>query len=283
MKTTVNSNSFSARGGIRDIPRGAVPLRRNEPQKVEKAPGKNRTGLLLVILAICLLLLLSQYAAEMRAMVNKPVQTVLMANPLQSVDEQNVREVLANHLDVGFFALDVQAIKTALEADPWVEKATISRIWPDTLSVAITEEIAIARWGESALLNQFGETFEPYAMEDDLALPLLSGSQGQQRRVMEQYQTFSQMLFSSGLRIRELSLNERGSWSLRLHNDAEVMIGRNEVVERMQRFVSLYDRHLYSQLDQIEAFDLRYHNGISIRKKADMSVGVITSRGARGQ
>ncbi len=276
MKTTFDSNSFSARGGMREVPRGAVPLRRNETQKVEKAPEKSRTGLLLVLLALSLLLLLSQYAAEIRALVNKPVQTVLMANPLQRVDEQNVREVLANHLSVGFFALDVQAIKTALEADPWVEKVTISRIWPDTLSVAITEEIAIARWGDSALLNQFGETFEPYTMEDDLALPLLNGPQGQQRRVMEQYQTFSQMLFSSGLRIRELSLNERGSWSLRLHNGAEVMIGRNEVVERMQRFVSLYDRHLYSQLDQIEAFDLRYNNGISIRKKTDMPVGIVS-------
>ncbi len=276
MKTTFDSNSFSARGGMREVPRGAVPLRRNETQKVEKAPEKSRTGLLLVLLALSLLLLLSQYAAEIRALVNKPVQTVLMANPLQRVDEQNVREVLANHLSVGFFALDVQAIKTALEADPWVEKVTISRIWPDTLSVAITEEIAIARWGDGALLNQFGETFEPYTMEDDLALPLLNGPQGQQRRVMEQYQTFSQMLFSSGLRIRELSLNERGSWSLRLHNGAEVMIGRNEVVERMQRFVSLYDRHLYSQLDQIEAFDLRYNNGISIRKKTDMPVGIVS-------
>ena len=276
MKTTFDSNSFSARGGMRDVPRGAVPLRRNETQKVEKAPEKSRTGLLLVLLALSLLLLLSQYAAEIRALVNKPVQTVLMANPLHRVDDHNVREVLANHLSVGFFALDVQAIKTALEADPWVEKVTISRIWPDTLSVAITEEIAIARWGDGALLNQFGETFEPYTMEDDLALPLLNGPQGQQRRVMEQYQTFSQMLFSSGLRIRELSLNERGSWSLRLHNGAEVMIGRNEVVERMQRFVSLYDRHLYSQLDQIEAFDLRYNNGISIRKKTDMPVGIVS-------
>ncbi len=276
MKTTMNSNSFSARGGIRDIPRGAVPLRRNEPAQVERAPTKSRTGILLGLLALSLLLLLGQYATEIRSLVNKPVQTVLMANPLQRVNEQNVREVLANHLDAGFFALDVQAIKTALEADPWVEKATISRIWPDTLSVAITEEIAIARWGDATLLNQFGVTFEPYAMEDDLALPLLIGPEGQQRRVMEQYQTFSQMLFSSGLRIRELSLNERGSWSLRLHNDAEVMIGRNEVVERMQRFVSLYDRHLYSQLDQIEAFDLRYNNGISIRKKADMPVGIVS-------
>ncbi len=196
MKTTFDSNSFSARGGMREVPRGAVPLRRNETQKVEKAPEKSRTGLLLVLLALSLLLLLSQYAAEIRALVNKPVQTVLMANPLQRVDEQNVREVLANHLSVGFFALDVQAIKTALEADPWVEKVTISRIWPDTLSVAITEEIAIARWGDGALLNQFGETFEPYTMEDDLALPLLNGPQGQQRRVMVQSQTFSQMLFS---------------------------------------------------------------------------------------
>lgn len=233
-------------------------------------------GILLGLLALSVLLLFSQYATELRGIVNRPVQTVLMANPLQKVDEQNVRAVLASHLDVGFFALDVQAIKAALEADPWIERVTISRIWPDTLSVAITEEMAIARWGDSALLNQFGATFEPYSMADDQALPLLRGPQEQQRRVMEQYKTFSQMLFSSGLRIRELSLNDRGSWSLRLHNDAEVMIGRNEVVERMQRFVKLYDRHLYSQLDQIEAFDLRYNNGISIRKKSDMAVGIVS-------
>ncbi len=276
MKTTVNSNSFSARGGMRGTPRGAVPLPRNEPQKIQQNPGKSHMGILLGLLALSVLLLFSQYATELRGIVNRPVQTVLMANPLQKVNEQNVRAVLASHLDVGFFALDVQAIKAALEADPWIEKVTISRIWPDTLSVAITEEMAIARWGDSALLNQFGATFEPYSMADDQALPLLRGPQEQQRRVMEQYKTFSQMLFSSGLRIRELSLNDRGSWSLRLHNDAEVMIGRNEVVERMQRFVKLYDRHLYSQLDQIDAFDLRYNNGISIRKKSDMPVGIVS-------
>ncbi|MGB4246480.1 MAG: cell division protein FtsQ/DivIB [Pseudohongiellaceae bacterium] len=268
MKTAVNNNSFSAHGGIRDVPRGAVLVEKNKPQ--EKKPSKSRTGILLVVLALALAVLFSQHAEEMAAYMSKPVQTVLMENPLLRVDERNVRSVLAAHIDTGFLALDVQAIKAELEADPWIDQAVITRVWPDTLSVAITEEIAIARWGDDSLLNQHGVIFKPQTIEEDMALPLLRGPEGTQNRVMEQYQSFSQMLFSSGLRVRELELSERGSWTLRMDNDVLVTIGRNDVVERMQRLVKLYDKLFYAQIDEIEAFDLRYNNGISIRNKADM-------------
>ena len=150
----------------------------------------------------------------------------------------------------------------------------ITRIWPDTLSVAITEEIPIARWGEKRLLNQYGESFTPELKEDDLTLPLLTGPEGMERKVMEQYQVFSQMLSGTGLRVREIALSERGSWTLRMDNDLLVSIGRNDVMERLQRFMKFYEHHLYTQVESVAAVDLRYNNGISIRKKTDMPVGV---------
>ncbi len=264
---------FSAHGGMRDIPRGAVPLNRGKPVEVERE-RRDRTGVLLAVLALVTGVLLVQNSTQITSYVSRPVRVVQMENTLQRVDENRVRAVLAAHLDAGYFGIDVQAIKEQLEADPWIEQATITRVWPDTLTVHIGEEVAIARWREGSLLNQYGESFEPDTLERDLALPLLNGPSGTERRVMEQYQVFSQMLFDTGLRIRELSFNDRGSWSLVLNNDVRMTLGSNDVLERMQRFVTLYERYLFNDFSLIETVDLRYNHGIAIRKKPGLPDGV---------
>ena len=273
MSKSTHKQGFSAHGGMRDIPRGAVPLHKEQPQ-AEKPKGKSRVGLLFAVLICSMAILISQNVDKINAYVNKPIRVVKMANELQRADEGSIRAALAAHLNAGFFALNVRAIKDQLEADPWIDKAVITRIWPDTLSVAITEEIAIARWGDQELLNQYGESFKPELRTEDLTLPLLRGPQGLERKVMEQYQVFSQMLSDTGLRVRQIALSDRGSWTLGMDNDLQVSIGRNDVMERMERFVTFYKQHLYAQLDEIEAIDLRYSNGISIRNKKVMPAGV---------
>lgn len=273
MRNVNNKQGFSAHGGMRDIPRGAVPLHRASAT-VDKPVRKSRVGVLLLLLILCTGVLVTQNGAQINAYINKPIRVVQMANPLQRANELSVRAALAAHLGGGFFALDVGAIKEQLETNPWVDKAVITRKWPDTLLVAITEEIAIARWGEDRLLNQYGESFAPELTEDDLTLPLLKGPQGMERKVMEQYQLFSQMLSDTGLRLREINLSERGSWTLRMDNELLVSIGRSDVMERAQRFVKFYKRHLRDQVDSVAAIDLRYNNGISIRNKTDRPVGV---------
>ena len=273
MSKVNNRQGFSAHGGMRDIPRGAVPLNRAAPVAAEPV-RKNYAGVLLLVLFLCSAVLFTQNSEQINGYINKPIRVVQMANPLQRANEHSVRAALAAHLDGGFFALDVRAIKEQLEANPWVEKAVITRIWPDTLSVAITEEIPIARWGDKRLLNQYGESFAPELQEDDQTLPLLNGPEGMERKVMEQYQVFSQMLSDTGLRVREIALSERGSWTLRMDNDLLVSIGRSNVMERVQRFVKFYQRHLRAEVASVAAIDLRYNNGISIRNKTDMPVGV---------
>lgn len=273
MSDATNRQGFSAHGGIRDIPRGAVSLNK-AAVAAEKPARRNYVGVLLLVLFVSGAVLFARNSEQINGYINKPIRVVQMANPLQRANEGSVRAALAAHLDGGFFALNVQAIKEQLEANPWVEQAVITRIWPDTLSVAITEEIAIARWGDKRLLNQYGESFAPERQEDDLTLPLLRGPEGMERKVMEQYQVFSQLLSDTGLRVREIELSERGSWTLRMDNELLVSIGRSNVMDRMQRFVKFYERHLYAQVASVAAIDLRYNNGISIRNKTDMPVGV---------
>ncbi|MDX1491233.1 MAG: cell division protein FtsQ/DivIB [Pseudohongiellaceae bacterium] len=272
MKVASQTSSFSAYGDARDIPRGAVstkkPVQQNKPER------KSRVGLLLILLLMSASVFFFQKQEQVLAYISKPVDKVLIANALNKVDELRLRRLLAQHMNVGFFVLDVKSIKSALEEDAWVERATVKRVWPDTLSVSIVEEVPIARWGEASLLSQYGQIFTPDTVESEFSLPLLEGPDGSQHRVMEHYQVFSQMISNSGLRIASLSLTDRGSWAMSLQNGIEITIGRDDVLERMQRLVNLYDRHLASKVDEIATLDLRYNNGVSVKRKAEFLTGI---------
>ena len=116
------------------------------------------------------------------------------------------------------------------------------------------------RWGRGLAIVE-------RAIDPGIALPLLRGPEGEHRQVMEQYQVFSQLLLDAGLRIRELSLNERGSWSVVVNNGMVINIGREQVLPRLQRFVGFYDRYIDTQAETPEAIDLRYRNGIAVAAK----------------
>jgi len=272
MKMTVNNSRFSAHGGIREVSHASD----SDVRKVSNQTylSRNFAGLIIALLMFAASILVIQNHAVIIGYFNKPIRVVLMENPLQSMNEGSVRSVLAAHLQAGFFGIDVRAIKSELEADPWVDQVIITRIWPDTLSVSIIEEVAIAKWGDTDLINQYGETFRPDTIIANMGLPFLKGPDGSARRVMEQYQVFSQMLSASGMRIQEIELSNRGSWTLNLDSGQLLTLGRNDVHERMQRFILLHDRRLRAEMASIDAFDLRYTNGISIRKKSVLPAGV---------
>jgi len=226
-----------------------------------------RLWVLTLILLVSASVLVMQHSDEMAEYLNRPVSSVRMETPLNRVSEMEVRSVLALHLEDGFFGLDAAALKSQLEQNPWIEQAVIRRVWPDALAVSIFEETAIARWGDKRLLNQYAEVFAPAVIDEDISLPMLRGPDGTQHRMMEQYQMLNQLLLASGLRIRELSLDERGSWSITVGDGLIINIGREQLIERLQRFVRFYDRQLHTEVDTLVSIDLRYRNGISIKKK----------------
>ena len=196
-----------------------------------------------------------------------PVRTVRIESPLMQVTQQRIREVIGNHVEGGFLRLDVDRVRSELEALPWVKRASVRRGWPDRLLVRIEEQQAMARWGNEGvgLLNPEGELFKPEQEARWENLPLLRGPQNTQKIMASELHQMQEILSPLGLQISHLTMNERRAWSLRLANGLQLGLGRKETHLRLMRFVRVYAEVLKPRIEAIDSVDLRYTNGFAVR------------------
>src|SRR5687768_12845808 len=87
-----------------------------------------------------------------------------------------------------FFAADLGEIRARVERLPWVRHVAVRRVWPGRLEISIEEHVALARWGDEALVNTHGERFVGKTQE---ALPSFIGPAGTQAEVARRYARFS--------------------------------------------------------------------------------------------
>jgi len=231
----------------------------------EEAPKMNLRWLLPLSLSVAGISLLYLGAGYLLNPENLPVRSVRIETPLKQVTQQQLRQLISAHVQEGFIRLDVDAIRHDLEALPWVYQASVRRSWPDVLMVRIEEQQAVARWGNAGLVNRHGELFTPQDKSDWSQLPLLRGPEGTEMTVVKQYQEVLEMLTPLGIKVSNLTMNERRAWSLRLSNGLQMVLGRNDTHLRMLRFVRVYADVLKPRLEAIDSVDLRYTNGFAVR------------------
>lgn len=206
----------------------------------------------------------SQYGS-VAGFINRPISKVRIENQWQQVSEKEVGTVLSEFMGTGFFNFDVRSAKQKLEQMPWVEFVSVKRIWPDTLSLELQEEVAIASWGNASYLNQTGQVIRPKIAAVNQSLPSLSGPDGTQIEVMRQYQKLNQLLSPVGLRLTELDYSKRGSWELTVNDTIRVSAGKQDVFENITRLVSFVTTRSEIDLADIASIDLRYSNGFAVK------------------
>ena len=201
----------------------------------------------------------------------RPIKSVVVEGEFQLISKQRATELIGNEIDGDFLQLDLMELKEALLSDPWVEKVTLNRRWPDTLVVKIIEQKPIARWGDG-FLNQRGEIIRVEEAGPLSGLPWLQGNEADAIEILQQYQDLSQILRSRGLDVLELKCDNKKSWRLTVKNHVEIAIGRDQVMEKIRRFVTVYDAHLSSVWSDVKAIDVRYTNGVAVRWVADSAM-----------
>jgi cell division protein FtsQ len=74
------------------------------------------------------------------------------------------------------------------------------------------------------------------------------------------------MLEFNELSIDELVLSERYSWQLTLNDGVRLNLGREERIERIQRFMDVYQNIKETQEDNklVDYIDLRYDTGVAV-------------------
>jgi len=260
----------AARGAVRGAVRGARAL--------PGAQAGRAAVVLRPLLMICGLLLVASgigYSAKwlwQRAPVEElsrvdALEDVKVKGPFRAVTARQLEDILLPYLQKGFFALDIDGMRDALLDNPWIVSASVSRRWPNGVEVVVEEARPLAIWGEDQLLIASGELLPRPEQMTDLRLPELAGDADLVERIMAQYQALAGLLTTKDMEVRRLSFDELAGWQLDLVNGIRLQLGHDELLERVDRFLSLTRGVLAPHLQKVAGVDTRYNNAVAVEWK----------------
>lgn len=200
-----------------------------------------------------------------------PLKRLVVQGELHYLDRTEVREALAGKPLGSFFSADVDVIRERLEAHPWIAQASVRKEWPDILRVFVVEQQPLGHWNEqqrpNALVTREGTVFEVDKTEIDVLLPKLYGPEHAVKETVEQYQQVRELLELNGHTVVALTLTERFAVDVELMSGIKLHIGREGLLERVQRFIDLFPTIIRHKTQPIDYVDLRYDTGVAVAWK----------------
>ena len=225
-----------------------------------------------------------------------PVNEVEVSGTLDYTDRDALRERVVKHAKVGFYSLDLEAIRIDIKRMPWIAEAYIRRISPDRLSIEVTEHEPAARWNSDSLISKRFELFRPPQLLADSVrraewiahfsrFPQLRGSDGRHEQVLAAFRSYETELSGYDVEIDALLEDARHSRTLLLDNQVSVKLGSTHQSDRISRFVDIFNLLVPDFKGEAVKFDMRYRNGFAVTRpgspRAFSSIDA-TARSTRG-
>ena len=193
-----------------------------------------------------------------------PIRWLEINGSFQRVSAEQLRASLTPLIASSFFTIDLQALRDAADRNSWVSAINVQKRWPDTIVVEVEEFIPFAHWNRGQLISSQGVAFSVPEADGIQGLPWLRGPDARLGQVLKNWTKFSDELAPAGLAIQQMTLNQRGAWSMVLNNGTSVHLGRDAAWERLQRLMSSWNALLQDQVAPPRDVDLRYTNGFAV-------------------
>ncbi|HZO23551.1 MAG TPA: cell division protein FtsQ/DivIB [Steroidobacteraceae bacterium] len=196
---------------------------------------------------------------------DQPIESVSVSGQFQRVAPSDVERIVKQQVrGAGLLSVNLEAVRHSIHTLPWVDAVSVQRAWPRGLHVLVIEQVAVARWGDTGLLNTRGELFSKDERHMPPELPELSGPDGSEASVAQRYLAAQGRLIPLGLRLTALRLDARGAWEFDLSDGVTVRLGRRQVDERFDKFINAAAKLVTQRGDDISYVDMRYTNGFAI-------------------
>lgn len=194
-----------------------------------------------------------------------------------NVNEAMLHRAVDGVVAGGYFNVDVDRVRTVVENLPWVSKASVRRVWPDTLSVSVIEQQPVAVSKQLGLINANGDVFKPLNKKVSTSLPIFEGEKSLNKFMLAKFYEMNELLTTIEQKITYLKVDARQAIELRLDNGLKIVLGRGETITRLERFIRIYPKTLTSRVHDIDVIDLRYTNGMAIswKKKVENNKGIV--------
>lgn len=204
----------------------------------------------------------------------RQIPTVMASYPIYEVgvkgvsDERRQYQVRAELIDVlrgeNYFSVPLNQVYDTVAALTWVDDVSVRREWPGKVLLTVTERRPMAVWNNQSLVANDGEPFEALDKYDASSLPRLNGPDNRLQDVMSLYHSMGRVLSSAGISIEQMDVNARLTARLELSNGVELVVDRDQYINKLSRFVTLLE-HLSSREGRyVQRVDLRYSDGMAV-------------------
>ncbi|PKI13072.1 cell division protein FtsQ/DivIB [Colwellia sp. 12G3] len=211
-----------------------------------------------------------------------PVTSIVISGEMPYSERKDIINAIEG-VDMGnFFQVDVNEVQNYVLALPWVYSVAVRKQWPNELKIYVVDQSPVALWNGNFLINQLGQVFQADLERINHYLPNFFGPEGTEMVALENYRNFNALLDFETLEIDELVLSERFSWQLTLNDGVTLNLGREERVERIQRFMDVYPiikAQLKAKIiaekqknQAVDYIDLRYDTGLAVGWKTVDSI-----------
>ncbi len=167
-------------------------------------------------------------------------------------------------------SLDLAAIRARVEALPWVESAMVSRRWPDTLVVRVTEREPLALWQHNGRFQVIDAEGAPLPVADPAAmrhLPLVVGAGANREAAALLAMLRREPAFAEATRAAILVGERR--WDLRLRTGETLSLPEGPEAARALRRLAVLERQTPVRGQGFLRLDLRVPDRLVIRLSPD--------------
>lgn len=249
-----------------------VSIHRDIDWWMEYFTGRMAKLLFLLLLAVLALALKSFWQVG-HSRTFFPVAKVTLGGDVLITTPEDINQALAEVTASSFFVIDLQSVSDKLTALPWIESAQVTRRWPTTLDIVVSERKAAYRWGDNELIDAAGNRFANIDNRIFGDLPKLVGVQGAEAQVIAAYKHLQAALGVSAerLEIAHFGMNQFLSLELHLQSGIVVKFGRDHYKQRLTRFAQAFQTDELPDLAHLDVLDFRYHRGFAVKWKPEFA------------
>ncbi len=194
------------------------------------------------------------------------IETVWLTGAIRGRESQVFKalQLERNRLLIGF---DGAAARARLEQLAWVKRASVARVFPNTLTITIAERVPFAVWrygGAMRIVDRTGQVIRRNVKDAPEGLALVAGrGAGPRAReivdLMSRYPKLSR-------RVRLASLIGQRRWMLTLAHGPKINLPAEQPRQALARLMRRDDLERLLG-NRIETLDLRRRRGIVVRSR----------------
>ncbi len=169
-------------------------------------------------------------------------------------------------------------VRAAAVRLPGVRDATVRRRFPDAVEIRLEAHEPLARWDPGRLVSRLGAI---YAAPAPGPLPRFQGPEAMAATMAREYPSIAAALGALG-KVAELRLSPRGAWQAVLDSGLALELGRDDVAERIARFVAAAPQLAAAGVTPRHV-DLRYANGFAVRDGVAPPVATLRTAAPRAR